>query len=173
MVAQRGSLHHLLGRFVWSLRRDEPDRDDEEWLLGKCSAREAQLYHVSSRQDRRHAIDCGRRAQALLADQTEADQVIVAAALHDVGKTPARLSTLGRVAATMMAPFVTERRDFAAPGSLWERFGVYKAHPQIGAELLAAAGSDPLVVEWAAQHHLPSSQRTIDPAVGAILDRAD
>lgn len=190
-MSSLGTATHLTRRFLWSLRRDEPDGSDEEWLLALCSAREKQLYHASSRQDRRHAIDCARRAQALLDEATgtattnepadgtvaatprDRDDVIVAAALHDVGKTPARLSTIGRVAATLAGPFVAERRDFVAPANLWQRFGIYKAHPTIGAELLAGADSAPLVVAWAQQHHWHRSERTIDASLDAILAQAD
>lgn len=185
MGAERGSLGHLARRFVWSLGRAEPDPGDEQWLLALCSQREQQLYRVSSRQDRRHALECGRQAERLLTETAAGSApettdyganpkaIIVAAALHDVGKTPARLSTFGRVLATIVAPFVAERSDFAAPASWWQRLGIYKAHPTIGAELLAGAGSDPLVIEWAHQHHRRPSERTIDPALAELLARAD
>ena len=53
------------------------------------------------------------------------------------------------------------------------RIGLYLKHPEIGADLLELAGSDPLTVAWAREHHLPSEQWTIDAAVAAAIDAAD
>jgi hypothetical protein len=51
--------------------------------------------------------------------------------------------------------------------------GRYAAHDQIGAGLLEAAGSDPMVVAWAREHHLPKDSWSIDPAMGSVLKAAD
>ncbi|MCU1379593.1 MAG: hypothetical protein JWN29_2576, partial [Acidimicrobiales bacterium] len=42
-----------------------------------------------------------------------------------------------------------------------------------GAELLAEAGSDPLTVAWAAEHHMPSSRWTVPGQVATALAGAD
>jgi hypothetical protein len=51
--------------------------------------------------------------------------------------------------------------------------GLYLLHPQLGADLLTLAGSDPLTVAWAKEHHLPPDQWTVDRAVGEALEAAD
>ncbi len=176
-----GSLRHLVRRFVWSLRSHEPDPHREAWLMQLCSPQQRKLYHTSSRQDRCHAVECAITADELIErdpqlaslDEETRDQVVVAAALHDVGKTPAKLSTVGRVAATIVKPVVRERLAPTGHEGLWARFGVYKAHPVIGARLLDAADSDPLVVAWAREHHVEPTERTIEPALARILERAD
>jgi hypothetical protein len=49
----------------------------------------------------------------------------------------------------------------------------YLAHDRLGAKLLAAAGSDPLTVSWARQHHLPPEEWTLLPAIATALKAAD
>ena len=53
------------------------------------------------------------------------------------------------------------------------RVGLYLQHPDLGADLLAVAGSDPLTVTWAREHHLPPEQWTLDRPVAAALKAAD
>ena len=55
------------------------------------------------------------------------------ALLHDVGKVPSGLGTWGRVVATLV-------------GGRTRRFRQYHDHEQIGANLAAQAGSDPVTV---------------------------
>jgi hypothetical protein len=43
----------------------------------------------------------------------------------------------------------------------------------LGADLLAAAGSEPLTVSWAGEHHLDPERWTVDAGVGAALKAAD
>jgi hypothetical protein len=51
--------------------------------------------------------------------------------------------------------------------------GRYVSHDRIGAVLLAGAGSDPLTVAWAAQHHLEPARWDVPPEVGVLLKAAD
>jgi hypothetical protein len=51
--------------------------------------------------------------------------------------------------------------------------GLYLRHPELGAEMLELAGSDPLTVAWTAEHHLPSDRWTVDERWATALDRAD
>ena len=53
------------------------------------------------------------------------------------------------------------------------RVGLYLHHPEIGADMLELAGSDPLTVSWAEEHHKPAEQWTIDPAIAAVLHEVD
>jgi hypothetical protein len=46
-------------------------------------------------------------------------------------------------------------------------------HDRLGGELLAEADSDPLVVSWARQHHLPPADWSVDPRLGEVLKRGD
>ena len=51
--------------------------------------------------------------------------------------------------------------------------GLYLLHPELGADLLSVAGSDPLTVAWAREHHLPPAEWTIDREVAEALNEAD
>ena len=123
---------------------------------------------------------------------------VTAALLHDVGKNDAGLGTFARVWTTMAAVAVGRDRiiggpaEAASPGvddrppavhirtGTARRSGVmarhrrrmasYLQHDQIGAELLAHAGSDDLTVAWAREHHLPESRWSVDDRIGAVLE---
>ena len=53
------------------------------------------------------------------------------------------------------------------------RFANYLEHDRLGGELLDEAGSAPLTVVWAAEHHLPPDQWTVPAEIGEALHRAD
>jgi hypothetical protein len=118
--------------------------------------------------DRRHAIGVARRVSAALGPEaTEA--VMAAALLHDVGKVDSGLGVFGRVAATVRAALLGAERAAAGGG----RFARYTNHPVIGADVLRAAGADPLTVAWAAEHHLASSRWTVPTEIATVLKAAD
>jgi predicted HD phosphohydrolase len=81
--------------------------------------------------DRRHAVLVARRFVDRRPSATGAE--MVGALLHDIGKIDAGLGTSARVVATVV-------------GSRTDRFRRYHDHERIGAELLEAAGSDPVTV---------------------------
>ena len=101
--------------------------------------------------------------------------VLAAALLHDVGKSAAGLGTFGRVVATLsgmvggrgMAPLWADRRGFTRKVGLYLRYG------EIGADMLRLAGSDPLVVAWSLEHHLPAEQWSMPRTAGELLVAAD
>jgi hypothetical protein len=165
---------HLARRFAGSLWPAGPGADDERWARSSLLPGEAELWGRMSRADRRHAVGVARRVVEALGER--ADRPVVAAALlHDVGKVEAGLGTYGRVVATLAA--AVAGRETAA---LWSRgrgftrrVGLYLRHPGIGADLLAIAGSDPLTVDWARQHHLPPDRWTVPADLAAALKAAD
>lgn len=125
---------------------------------------ELDLWRRMSGPDRRHAVAVARTAGG---DRPR--PVVAAALLHDVGKIDAGLGTFARSAVTAAA--LVAGRDRLARGS--GRAARYLRHDQIGAELLTAAGSDPLTVAWAREHHLDASRWSVPPDVGAALKAAD
>ena len=64
------------------------------------------------------------------------------------------------------------RRWAGARGPLG-RVGRYLDHSRIGAELLEEAGSDPLTVRWAAEHHFPPARWSLPAPVASALKAAD
>lgn len=131
MTSQRSSLGHLVRRFLTSLSRTPPSDTDQLWVRSNLTAAEFALWSRFGPADRRHSITVARRFVAL---RPGADRAEVAGALlHDIGKIDADLSTLARVAATVVGPRTP-------------KFRRHHDHERIGAEMLRAAGSDAVTV---------------------------
>ncbi len=160
-----GSLAHLARRFAGSLRPGGPTGAQEAWAATVLSQPERQLWGRMSGADRRHAVAVAQRAQEVLGHGGTTRPVLAAALLHDVGKVQAGLGPLWRVVATLAG--------MAGRRSLTPRIERYLRHDALGAELLRGAGSDPLTVAWAAEHHLPPGRWTVPAAVGTALKAAD
>jgi hypothetical protein len=177
------SLHplHRARRFGRSLVAHAPSEGDTAWAHGWLGEHERRLFDRMAAVDRSHSIGVARAVLAHLdrvgldADDPDARWIAAAALLHDVGKTVAGLGTYGRVIATLseavggasMANVWAERRGMT------RKVGLYLQYPQLGADLLAVAGSDERVVAWAAQHHEPEDAWTVPVEVGRLLVAAD
>ena len=166
---QWSEIPHLARRTLWSLRKPAPDADAEAWLVSLLSPAEADLYWAMDEVDRAHAIGC---AQAV---DDQPDEVIVASALHDVGKIDASLGTPGRVAASLCGLFIPARAQAWPPNrrGLRGRIARYLDHADRGVVRLTQAGSSALAVDWAREHHLPAEKRTMDAAMWQLLHDAD
>lgn len=123
---------HLARRFASSLSTRPPSATDTAWAESHLLHGEVELWRRMSAADRRHAIAVARR----FADTTEpwSREEMAGALLHDVGKLDANLGTLRRVAATLLGPVT-------------RRFARYHQHEEIGAAMLAVAGSSAVTVE--------------------------
>jgi hypothetical protein len=153
---------HLARRFFGSLRPGGPAAVDEAWARSHLLAGEQELWARMSGADRRHAAGVAREVARSFPDRP----VVAAALLHDSGKVVSALGPFARVGATVIGAAVGRDR----PGG---RVGRYLRHPQLGAALLAEAGSDPLTVAWAAEHHLPPVGWTLPPELARALSAAD
>jgi putative nucleotidyltransferase with HDIG domain len=74
-----------------------------------------------------------------------------AALLHDVGKASAPLGTMGRALVVLTSSLAAGRVLELIP-ALGPRVRRYRQHPQIGAEMLRAAGAEEALVEIVAEH---------------------
>jgi hypothetical protein len=165
---------HLTRRFLGSLRPGGPKEADDEWARSCLLPGEVELWQRMSNPDRRHAVGVARRVEAALGDAATR-AVLAAALLHDVGKTASGLRTYGRVVATLSIAAVgadvarvwSDRRGFT------RKVGLYVQHPEIGADLLAMAGSDPLTVAWAREHHARPEDSAVPPEIADALVAAD
>ena len=92
--------------------------------------------------------------------------VVAAALLHDVGKIESGFGPFRRAAATVLGKV---RGRTHADG----RIGAYLRHDELGAALLREAGSAPLTIAWAAEHHRPPAQWSVPAAIGHALKEAD
>jgi predicted HD phosphohydrolase len=152
---------HLAKRFFGSLSQREPSSTDTAWTSGVLLPGEQALWARMCVADRRHAIGVAREVERLLG--THASRPVLAAALlHDVGKVDSNLGTVARAVAT-----VVNRRSGPS------RFARYRRHDEIGAALLASAGSDALTVTWTREHHMPAGQWTLPLTLARALRAAD
>ena len=179
---------HLARRLRWSLQRGSRPLApaDERWLVEALGPGLAPWFLAMDGVDRHHALDGARHVDAhLRPDDPRRTAVIAAAALHDVGKLPADLGTVGRVVATIAVRCLPGRvlqpqREVESwtPGTdplrgLRARWATYRDHAAIGAEQLARAHAPALAVAWAAEHHGDPAGWTIDRGLGALLAAAD
>jgi hypothetical protein len=178
-LAEFGSARHLAKRFAGSLWPGGPGPAGEAWARRWLGTGEAEIWTKMSGPDRRHAVAVAHRAAAELGDAEGAGvprDVLAAALLHDAGKISSGLGTFARVAVTVIAS-VTSREHVAAwadQSARWrQRAGRYVRHDEIGAQLLHAAGSGPLTVAWAGEHHLPAKRWTVATEVAHALKAAD
>jgi hypothetical protein len=168
---RRRRIGHLVRRFVTSVRGREPDGADERWAASLLSSAELALWQRLHATDRAHAVEVARRVAS-----THTGPVVLAAALmHDIGKVEADSGVVVRVAASLLGPLVSDGRaeQLARRQGVVGSLGRQLRYPGIGARLLADAGSDRLVIQWAAEHHQPRHRWTVDPGIGAVLQAAD
>ena len=179
-----GEVRHLVRRFFASVRPGGPTEVDRAWVSDVLSASEYQLWARQYPPDRRHSASIARQVHRELAGGTPVEGaplsedtrwVLACALLHDIGKIEADLGTWGRVWATLLAKIVGpgRARGWVDSDGYRRRVGSYVNHPEIGAELLRAARSDPRTIAWAAQHHKPADQWTIPAETARILHAFD
>ncbi|HET6963636.1 MAG TPA: hypothetical protein VFH58_02620 [Acidimicrobiales bacterium] len=169
-----GSFRHLAARFFGALDPRGPTPDEEAWALGWLLPGEQRLWRRMSGPDRRHAAGVARDTAALLGTEAPDRPVMASALLHDVGKVESGLGTFSRVAVTVAAIVAGRERLVGGGGGGWRRrVGDYLTHDRIGASLLEEAGSDPLTVAWAREHHQPPEEWTLDRRVADALKAAD
>ena len=170
---------HLVSRFAGSLRPGGPPVRNVEWVAGVLAPGELTVWQRMPATDRRESIRVARRLERELTgtDHGGDDRWVVAALLHDVGKTEARLGTMSRALATVAGGIAGH--DIApawqARGGISRRFGLYLRHDEIGAGMLQMADARIEAVAWARAHHHPETwdDLSIPREVATALARAD
>ncbi len=176
-----GSWRHLSGRFFSALSPAGPAPADEFWALDQLLDGERALWLRMSGPDRRHAVGVARDSIRLLGPDHVRREVAAAALLHDVGKVESSFGTLARTGITIAALALgrprllrwADARSGKGRPTRRTRVGLYLTHDRLGATLLEQAGSGKLTVSWAAEHHLPPEQWTVDAVIGTALKAAD
>jgi hypothetical protein len=161
-------LVHLARRFAGSLSPRPLDPVDDDWARRHLLPGEVALWQRMTRADRKHAAGVARVVDERLGPGTSRP-VLAAALLHDVGKVESGLGTFGRVAATVAG----RRRAASWTGGVRGRIGAYLRHDELGARLLEQAGSDPVTVAWARDHHRREADWQVPVLVGRTLRDAD
>lgn len=170
-------LAHRARRFFGSLFSRAPGESDAAWAVGWLSEREGELFLRMGAVDRAHSVAVGRALEAHYERTGEVPPVWVmtAALLHDVGKLVPDLGTYGRVVATLsgwvggadMADVWADTTGFT------RKVGLYLKYPELGADLLAVAGSDDRVVAWSREHHMAEEEWSVPLEEGRLLVAAD
>jgi hypothetical protein len=164
---------HLARRFFSSLGPSPLSREDAAWAAEHLLGPEQVFWALMSDSDRRHAISVARQVSTTLGSRADRP-VLAAALLHDMGKTASGLGTFGRVVATLAGLVARDRAQaWSSATGIKCRIALYLCHPELGAGQLARAGSDPLTVAWAREHHLPASAWSVPSEVGNALRAAD
>lgn len=157
---------HLACRFFGSLDKRPLAGGDIEWVEQQLLPSEYRLWKRYSFPDRRHTISVARDVERQLGPAASRP-VLAAALLHDIGKIDTGLETFERVVATVIGRFVP------ADHRRWGRLRRYGDHNEVGAQMLEAAGSDPITVAWAREHDLPADRWTLPAAITGPLYAAD
>lgn len=175
-AGRRAQVVHLAGRFVGSWWPLGPRRAQVAWVRRQLLPGEWALWRQLPAADRRHSVGVARRVDGLLGPAASRP-VLAAALLHDAGKLDAGLRTTGRVVATVVGIGLAHDhaavRRWAEQRGVRGRIGRYLEHPERGAALLQAAGSDELTVAWAREHHRPPSTWTVPAHLAGALKAAD
>lgn len=174
---------HRARRFAAVATSPGPSPADRAWAGEWLDDAEAALFDRLRGADRAHSIavarDVERRRGA--GGERAPGWVVSAALLHDVGKADADVGVLGRSVATVLGwlggpglgTWLGARRGAGPVGRACRALGRYIRYPELGAEALAAAGSDPRTVAWAREHHRPEAEWSVPVAWGRLLRAAD
>ncbi|MFO7299142.1 MAG: HD domain-containing protein [Actinomycetes bacterium] len=125
------------------------------WLDGSL----LELFLAQQVADQRHGYAIARS----VLDTGHRMELVVAAALHDVGKARSRLGAFRRSIVTVLMVLRVPLKG---------RWLAYAEHGKVGAEDLEKAGAPPLVVSFA-RHHQHGRPPDIAPEDWSVLNRAD
>ena len=150
------------------------DAKEEKYLLSLLNDRETTLYYAQPLIDRIHSVRCATNVKGELQNEYDHD-LVVAAALHDVGKAEANLGIFGRVLATILDLILPLQIlvEWSRREGMRKKLYLYSFHSERSAELLEEAGSSDLTITWARHHHDKSSDVPLPSEVFSLLKRSD
>ena len=171
-----GGLKHLGARFLFSVVKSKDEEVTKSELLKIMTKDERDLFFQQKKVDQTHSLRSAKSIYAQNGDQVHTD-LVIAAALHDVGKLESELGIVGRIAATCLAFIFGLGRVHSwgskREGTLLNRVSKYVTHPEIGAQMLEEAKSCQLAISWALDHHKQEKDSTIDKNLFVVLQKAD
>jgi hypothetical protein len=143
-------------RQFWQALRSPPSAVDSELIQSILTAPQLALFQGMQASERTHSL---RVLQALLEQGETQGDLLVAALLHDVGKSRAPLRLWERIAIVLVkavCPYCVKRWGEGSAGDWrrnWRRTFVISArHPDWGAEMAAEAGASILTQALIRRH---------------------
>lgn len=155
-----GSPVHLFLRFVDYATSPALTEEETRRVASWLRPVELELFLDQPVPDQRHAV---HGALSVLEQGSDDPVDLRAVLLHDIGKRHCRLGIWGRSFASIL---------IALRVPLSSRMAAYRDHGEIGAEELREAGSDALVVDFAANHNIRRPP-AISPEKWELLHGAD
>jgi hypothetical protein len=132
------------------------------------------LFDAMPRNDQRHSLNVLRSLRT--ADQDE-PALMQAALLHDVAKSAGGVTLFHRVLVVLLKiawpDWAARVAQTSTPARKSPRypFWAHANHPQLGAEMAAAAGCDPLGVTLIRRHQEPGLSTSNDATISDPTDR--
>jgi len=155
-----GSLTHLTRRFFDVLTAAPLSTEEAAEVEGWLGKPFAGLFFSQPHVDQRHGYEAAR---TVLSSDLDDHDVVVAAALHDIGKRHARLGLIGR-------SFTSVAMKTSLP--MTARMRSYRDHGRVAAEELADMSAPVVAIEFARHHH-GERPASIPPRIWDTLQRAD
>jgi len=145
-------------RQLWYAYRAAPSQQDLDEVRAILNPGEMGLFEGMQPSEQAHSLAVMRRLQA---QDPLSQDLLVAALLHDVGKSLYPLSMWERVLIVLVGALssgLLARWGAGEPRGWRLAFVVARQHPQWGADMAARQGASPLAVELIRQHqnYLPA-----------------
>lgn len=150
-----GAAVYRVRQFLMAITAGQLSEADRALVNTYLTPAQRALFERMSENDQQHAASVAR---TLLSQGWRDPYLIQAALLHDVGKADGGLHLGYRVAIVLLRAFwPAGLKWLATTNSGWRRpFHVHQHHPEIGARLVAQAGSSPWVAELVLRHQAPA-----------------
>jgi putative nucleotidyltransferase with HDIG domain len=163
---------HRAWQFLQALTARPLTGTEQREVAAILSPAQQALFWQMSTTDQRHSLNVVR---TLIAMGATSGDLLVAALLHDVGKSRHHLYLWERVMVVVIRTFgsAAASRWGNEHSNGWRRpFVIYRQHPYWGAEMALAAGCSPLTVELIRDHHDRDEARG-DSKLLRVLQQAD
>ena len=141
------------------------------WAHSLLSDSAWRLFQKQSQPEQRHALDVAQELSGLSGRFTpqQTRTLLVAALLHDCGKSRVHVKLRHRILAVLLSPwpvFLKERFASHSPTTALA-LDIHKEHARWGRDLAAQAGLSEAILTLILEHHDPKE------ALGKLLKQAD